>query len=232
VWSLPTESSAAITGQFEQLLSEEEKERAGRYHFETDRRRFVLARGTLRILLSRYLDVSPLSLQFRYGPNGKPSLKNSSGVNFNLSHSGELAVFAFAAEREIGIDVERIHPLRDRADIARRFFSLGEATDLMGLSEDEQERAFFLCWTRKEAYIKATGEGVSTPLDQFRVTLTPDQPARFVHVEGSPDAAKMWMLHDLQLARGYAAALAYRDTRRPISVLPVIDSAELLASQH
>jgi len=199
--------------------------RAAQFRFERDRNSFVLARGVLRTLLGRYLHISPAGIRFEYRPKGKPALALPAGIDFNVSHSGGLAVFAFTAGCEIGVDVESIRPLPDLQSIADRFFCAGEAAELMSLAADQREPAFYLCWTRKEAYIKASGDGLSAPLDGFRVTLRPGQPARFVHLAN--DTAQAWSLHDLALASGYAAALAYRDAQRPVVVLPVADPAEL-----
>ncbi|HMF75353.1 MAG TPA: 4'-phosphopantetheinyl transferase superfamily protein [Bryobacteraceae bacterium] len=228
VWSVRTEASNTVIGQFEQFLAADEKHRADRYRFEHLRNSFVLARGALRILLGCYLDVSPAEISFSYGPKGKPVLAPRASVDFNASHSGAVAVFGFTDNCEIGIDVEQIHPLDEMRNIANRFFCPEETEDLMTLTADQRQRAFFLCWTRKEAYIKAIGDGLSAPLDSFRVTLQPSQSARFIHVGHDTDAAKAWTLHDLQFGPNYAGALAYRDIERPVAVLPLIDAAELL----
>ena len=137
-------------------------------------------------------------------------------------------MFAFTRGCEIGIDLEQIRPLQDMQDMADRFFSAEEARELRSLAADERERAFFLCWTRKEAYIKAIGDGLSAPLDGFRVSIKPGQPARFIHLAHEENPAKHWSLHDLDLAPDYAGALAYWDAERAVKVLPLIDPAELL----
>ena len=188
----------------------------------------MIARGLLRTLLGRYLQVSPASIVFKYGSKGKPALAGPAGIDFNVSHSGGLAVFAFTADCEVGVDVERIRPRPDMQGIANRFFCSEEAAELMSLTAGQREHGFYLCWTRKEAYIKASGDGLSVPLDSFRVTLRPGQPARFVHVANDPTASTEWSLHDLHLAAGYAAALAYRDAERPIVVAPIADAAEFI----
>jgi 4'-phosphopantetheinyl transferase len=230
VWTVRTEGSAAVAGWFEQLLSPDEKARAARFRFEHLWCSFVIARGALRIMLGRYLNISPVKIVFEYGEKGKPALAPRTGIDFNLSHSGGLAVFAFTAGREVGVDVERIRPLSDMQSIADRFFSCEEAAELSSLAPNHRERGFYLCWTRKEAYIKASGDGLSAPLDSFRVTLQPFQPARFLHLGLDPAAAGAWTLHDLPLESDYAAALAYRDKERPIVIVPIVDSAEFLKS--
>jgi len=228
VWALRTGTSSGVVEQFLQVLTPDEADRAGRFHFDRDRRSFVIARGALRMLLGSYLGIAPESVPFKYGSKGKPALAQTSTLEFNASHSGGLAVFAFTDGCELGIDVEQIRPIPDGIAIAHRFFSSEEVSDLLALPVKEQERAFYLCWSRKEAYIKATGDGLSTPLDQFRVTLTPDRPVRFVHLGHSTAAAERWTLHDLQIDPGYAAALAYPDAKRPVSVSPLIEPEELL----
>ena len=141
-------------------------------------------------------------------------------------------MFAFTHGCEVGIDLEQIRPMNDMKSVARRFFSPEETADLMSIPEEQREHAFFLCWTRKEAFIKASGEGLSFPLDCFRVTLEPGQPARLVHLGHSSEAASEWTIHDLETVPTYAAALAYRDTERPVLLLPVLDPGQLLSLEE
>ena len=224
LWCIPTVAGAGVLSWLEGLLSPDEKERAARFRFEHLRHSFVIARGVLRVLLGGYLGISPASVQFVYNLKGKPTLPAPAFLEFNASHAGGLAVFAFTTACEVGVDVEQIRPLTDMQDIANRFFCPGEAAELLSLNESQREHAFFLCWTRKEAYIKAIGEGLSAPLDSFRVNIEPGAPARFVEL---PLDAGAWTLHDLQLASDYAAALAYHDTERPVAILRLNDPAEL-----
>ena len=228
VWAVRTDGPSAVAERFEPLLGADEKKQAARFRFDHLRCSFIIARGVLRTLLANYLNISPINIQFKYGARKKPALPPPACLDFNMSHSGGLAVFAFTVGCEVGVDVERIRPLQDAQDIADRFFCSEEAAELMSLSADQRERGFYLCWTRKEAYIKAIGDGLYAPLDGFRVTLHPRQPARFMHIAHDTNAAEAWTLHDLQLAPNYAAALAYRDTERPLAVSPIMDSAELL----
>ena len=230
VWPVPTKASNDTLELYRQFLSPDEQERAGRFRFDHLVRRFVLARGALRLLLGRYMNISPASIQFRYGAKGKPRLEAGGDLRFNASHSEDLAVFAFTVGCEIGVDVEHIHSLPDMQAIATRFFCAEEAAELMSLPEHQRQRAFFLCWTRKEAYIKATGDGLSAPLDDFRITLNPADGARFVHISRDAGAAVRWMLHNLEIAEDFAAALAYRDPPRPVHVFPTIDAGELLTA--
>jgi 4'-phosphopantetheinyl transferase len=212
--------------KFEPFLTPDEKDRADRLRFCNLRRSFVVTRGSLRCLLGRYLDIHPADIRLHYGPKGKPSLASATGIGFNVTHSGDLAAFAFTRDCPIGIDLEQVHPVNEAQQIADRFFCPEEAADIMALPPSERQRAFFRCWTRKEAYIKATGDGLSTPLSQFRVALEPNEPARFIHVSHDRNAAKAWALHDLRVASNYVAALAYRDSPRSVSVFPAIDPAE------
>jgi 4'-phosphopantetheinyl transferase len=227
LWSVRTTASDDIVEQCRRILAPGEREQAARFRSDHLRHSFILTRGALRVLLGRYLDADPARLQFTYGAKGKPSLGANSCIKFNSSHSGELAVFAFTLDCEIGIDIEQIYPLPRIKDIAGRFFCEEESGELLSLPVDQRERAFFLCWTRKEACIKSTGDGLSRSLDSFQVTLRPGEKARFVHFDHDARAATAWALHDLELAPGYAAALAYRDERRPIHVLLPIEPAQL-----
>jgi 4'-phosphopantetheinyl transferase len=191
------------------VLSNDERSRAARFHFEHDRRRFAAARALLRELLGGYLQMPPAEVRFAYGPRGKPSLEgHAAGVRFNVSHSGGLALLAFARGREIGIDLELERPVPERDEIAARFFSEWEALELKRLPAGERPAAFFRCWTRKEAFIKATGDGLSRALDSFDVTLGPLDAARLLRVEDAPEEVQRWWLQGLEPAPGFAAALA------------------------
>ena len=195
-------------GLLREPLSADEQERGRRFHFERDRRRFVATRGLLRRLLGRYLGLDPCRLRFGYGPRGKPFLAGEDELRFNVSHSGGLALLAFARGREVGVDVERERPVPEAEDIARRYFSPREEAELRRLREGEWTAAFFRCWTRKEAFIKATGDGLSRSLDAFDVTLAPGEPARLLRVEGEPEAARRFWIEDVSPAPGFAGALA------------------------
>lgn len=203
------EQPAAHVNQLAQMLSCDERARAERFHFERDRRRFVVAQGLLRMLLGKYLDIEPHQLQFGQGPHGKPYLKspNSWAIRFNQAHSHELALYAFTCGREVGIDVERICPLPDAEQIAARFFSAAENAMLCALPEDQRLEAFFNCWTRKEAFLKAAGDGLTRPLDQFQVSLAPGEPARLLVVEQAPQEVLRWRLESLTPVSGYVAAI-------------------------
>lgn len=189
------------------LLTDDERQRAQRFRFDRDRRRFVVGRGQLRLLLARYLRCPAPAIRFSYSAHGKPAVvEPATSLAFNLAHSHELALYAFAWERRIGVDVE--HVRSDLADeqIAQRFFAPGEIAALRNLPPHERVAAFFRCWTRKEAFVKARGEGLSLPLDQFEVSLEPDQ-AALVRT-AVPEEAAHWRLLPLFPDPAYTAALA------------------------
>lgn len=192
-------------------LAVEEKNRANRFYFEQDKNRFVVARGVLRTILGRYLNVEPAKVAFSYGEYGKPEVAPafaSDYLCFNVSHSDGIALYAVSWRYRLGIDVERIRPVDDAAQIAARFFSPWENAAFAAVPDPQKPQAFFNCWTRKEAYIKAIGEGLSCPLNAFDVSLAPDEPARLLRIRGSEAAAGRWSLYALAPAPGYTAAVA------------------------
>ena len=228
IWSFPTKASPYSVATFEGALVPEERDRALRFRFDHLYTSFVIVHGVLRHLLGHYLDCNPTEVAFAYGVRGKPALASSSRIQFNLTHSGDLAVIAVTLRREIGVDVEQIRPLSHIQQIANQLFCPEEAFEVISAPQTEREIAFFRCWTRKEAFIKATGDGLSAPLSSFRVTVQRDAPARFVHIQQNATEAAAWTLHDLHVAVDYAAALAYRDQRRPVRLFSVL-AEELIA---
>jgi 4'-phosphopantetheinyl transferase len=208
VWRVHLDRPPASFDRLEQLLSPDEVDRARRFHFEPDRRRFTVARGALRTILGGYLQMNPMSIVFDYGAQGKPFLAAAaSSIRFNVAHSGELALVAVSRERELGVDVEFVRALTGAEQIPERFFSPREAAVFRSLPRDLVEPAFFACWTRKEAYIKARGGGLSIPLDRFDVSLEPGKPAALLEVRDDPIEASRWGMVELQPASGYAGAL-------------------------
>ena len=201
---VPLVAPAACLEKFAATLEPEERARAARFRTRKLQDDFVIARGTLRAILGRCLQVPAAEVRFEYGANGKPRVAGQPALRFNLSHSGERALYAFARDFEIGVDIELERPLDDYEDLARRYFSAAEVRDLATLPEHERTAAFFTCWTRKEAYIKACGEGLSLPLDAFRVTLRPAEPPRLE----TPLDHRTWSLFDASPGAGYHAALA------------------------
>ncbi|HKP36653.1 MAG TPA: 4'-phosphopantetheinyl transferase superfamily protein [Pyrinomonadaceae bacterium] len=198
------------TGEMNASLSPDEHDRAARFHFERDRQRFRIARASLRMILSRYLNLAPEDLVFATTEYGKPFLTNpqAAGLIFNLSHSQDFALLAVTREREVGIDIEFMRSDFATSDVAEHFFSVAEVYTFSGLDPDLRTLAFFNCWTRKEAYIKARGEGLSMPLDSFDVSLTPGLPVALLQNRLDPADVSRWSLHELSPAPSYAAAIA------------------------
>jgi len=229
LWIVRLESSETNFAQGFSWLSSDEVERADRFRFEKHRRAFVLGRAVLRGLVGNYLGSEPRDANFVYGLKGKPALASPPcPLSFNVSNSGDLAAYAFTKDCELGVDVEYRRRLAEIEGIARRFFAADEADELMGLAEGERAESFFNCWTRKEAYIKAVGDGLSVPLDSFRVTLQPGVPARMITLDGSAEAAERWTLHAFSPAPDYAGAIAYRDSPRPLRAYPLVTVDEML----
>jgi 4'-phosphopantetheinyl transferase len=211
VWRARLDGPSARTRELLSALSPDERERAWRFHFTKDRDHFVVARGLLRSILGLYLGREPGQLRFGYGPHGKPYLigeNDQDGLRFNLSHSHGLALLVVARARQVGVDVERVRPDIAGDGIAERFFSPQEVARLRALPAALQAEAFFNCWTRKEAYIKARGEGLSLPLDQFDVSLAPGEPAALLATRIDAEEASRWSLMALAPGPGFAAALA------------------------
>jgi 4'-phosphopantetheinyl transferase len=192
------------------LLSPDEMERAMRFRFDANRNEFIVCRGTLRDLLGQYLSVSPKDLCFEYSEYGRPSLAavhSEESLDFNVSHSGGHALLGFARGRKIGLDIEKVRWDFGTSEIAERFFSEAERSALRDLPQNQRHDAFFRCWTRKEAFIKALGEGLSHPLDQFDVSLAPSALAQLLATRPDANEARRWRIWDLQAPTGYAAAL-------------------------
>lgn len=211
VWRAALDQAAPILQTLSRVLSPDESERAAKFFFQRDRDHFLVARGVLRTILSRYLKVAPDQLRFDYDEYGKPALAEIQGgpsLRFNLSHSHGLALYAFTLEREIGIDTERVREDFDFEPIAEQFFSPREVEMLRALPLNMRREGFFNCWTRKEAYIKAVGQGLSLPLDQFVVSLAPGEPAALLSVADHAQDAFRWSIKDLRLEPGYVAAVA------------------------
>ena len=211
VWCLPLELSPAQIEDFATALSDDEHRRAARFRFEKHSRRFIACRGQVRRILAGYLNDRPERLRFRYGAKGKPALEppwRDSAIEFNISNSHEVALCAVALERELGVDVEYVHRPRDFDGLAARFFAGREVARLRSLPDERRVEAFFNCWTRKEAVLKALGTGLTFPLDRVVVTLAPDEPARVEAFDEDAVAGGNWWLDTFQPASGYVGALA------------------------
>ncbi len=199
-------------------LSEDERERAKRYRFEQDRSRFVAARAALRRILGGCVGLPAAEVVFEYGAYGKPALAGglSGEVQFNLSHCEGLALIAVTSGRRVGVDLERIRSAVAKEALAERFFSDVEVAALRALPPEQQDEAFFACWTRKEAYIKARGDGLSIPLDAFSVSLIPGEPPALLDCSGFPDDVGGWSLQSFTPAPGFVAALAVEGGDTPL----------------
>ena len=213
LWRVDLEAIGAGESRWQRLLSSDELARASRFHFSRDRQRFVTSRALLRTILGSYLSIDPDRLSFSYSKKEKPSLGPThadSGVTFNVSHSGGIALLAFTRRREIGVDVEQVRRDSDMEVIARRFFSAHEQSQLAALPSEEKIEAFFRCWTRKEAYIKATGNGLSLPLSQFDVLLGAGEKNALLATRPDGSEAGRWLLQEVPGGPGYIAALCVR----------------------
>lgn len=219
IWRASLDQPLSLIQQLRQSCAADELSRAKRFHFEKDRRRFLVARAGLRHILSYYTKTPAGELGFGYSEYGKPCLTFPAGLElrFNLSHSGDFGLYAVTWGREIGIDIEQIRPMADIEQIARRFFSARENMALQAIPEPQKETAFFNCWTRKEAYIKAIGEGLSRPLDSFDVSFAPGEPAALLTIRDAPQDISRWSLHGLVPAPGYAAALVVEGRKQRLT---------------
>lgn len=210
IWRANLDIEPKLRAFFETTLSSDERQRAYRFHFEKDRLHFIAARGILRQLLGRYLEKDPKEIVFSYTTYGKPFLAEYSWLQFNISHSKGYALFGMVQQLSIGIDLEFIRPKIEFERLAKRFFSTNETQTLLGLSTTERYRGFFNCWTRKEAFIKAKGEGLSLPLDQFEVSLEPNIPAKLIATHWNPEEAADWHLYELFPQTNFVGALAVK----------------------
>ena len=215
VWRASLDVTPSLLAMLEATLSTEERARAARFVRIADGARYVAAHAFLRDILGRYLERRPESLRFRSGPFGKPELDRegkgasaATALQFSLSHADGLALVALTRGRRVGVDLERVEPALAEGRIPEHFLSPHEVAELRALPVDQQLDAFFACWTRKEAYVKARGDGMSLRFDSFDVTLTPGIPAALLHAPGDPNEAGRWTLWTLVVAPGYAGAVA------------------------
>ena len=212
VWRASLEQPAGHMAELREFLTPDENERAGRYIWDEAKRHFTAGRGILRALLGRYLAQHPLRVGIEYNEYGRPRLAGGSDrglLFFNLSHSGGMALYAFARGNPVGVDIERIREL-DILGIAKRFFAPAEYANLVSLPESGRNEAFFRCWTRKEAFVKAEGTGLRLDLSRVEVTLGPGAPPRILRVGSSIEDGAEWTLRDLDAGQGFAAAMAVR----------------------
>ena len=209
IWAASLDSEAESCEELSEILSPDEKERATHLVFPLHRDRFIAARALLRMVLSSYVHHPPQDIEFRYSRHGKPSLAKSCGgdlLQFNLSHSEGLVLYAVTQSRPVGIDIECIRRLNDMGSMVKGFLSESERHQLYSLPSNQQLRAFFAAWTRKEAYLKAIGAGISESMQHVEVSLAPETPAKFLKIPCP--AGHSWQLLDLDPASGYVASLA------------------------
>ena len=225
VWRL----DLAVTEQDWSLLAPDEVERARRIVVERKRDQRASSRAHLRRILSLYVNVDPESLQFEYGEHGKPGLAEGPddpterrsparqrNPTFNLSHSQTVGLVGVTRDSRIGIDVEHAREVRDFSGLAQRFFSADESVALQGLPDAERPAAFYRAWTRKEAYVKALGTGLSFPSDGFTIEYTSDGPGRIVTTDMPGDDPSVWRFADVDLGVGFAGAICFEGPDRPI----------------
>lgn len=221
VWRVGLDESTNVSRHWASL-SVEEQNRANRFHRETDRKAFTISHGALRSILGGYLAVPAADIPFAVGAAGKPALGADlagSGLEFNLSHSGDFALVAVSAASIVGVDVERWDPNVECLDLAEHYFSPRERDELRAIHPGETMAGFFNAWTRKEAYLKATGDGITRGLVHFDVSLAPGELAELREDRNAPDATTRWFMEALEVAPGYAGALVAESPRRSISLL-------------
>ncbi len=213
LWRVNLDRAAAEEARWQRILSEEELARAKRFHFSRDRQKFSATRALLRTILGGYVGSNPETIVFHYSQKNKPFLESNPGasaVEFNVSHSGSRVVLAFARGREVGVDVEVVRSNFDCESIARRFFSPAEQKELAAIEAPEKCTGFFRCWTRKEAYIKANGAGLSLPLDGFDVSLKRGEQNALLATRPDGGEAALWSLCEIEAGDGYEAALCVK----------------------
>jgi 4'-phosphopantetheinyl transferase len=221
VWRARLDLEGTARDRLFASLSADEQQRASRLHFDRHREHFITARGILRMILSRYLLREPGSINFRYSAHGKPSLAESvkdRALQFNLSHSHGLALFVLSPGGSVGIDVERLRPLRSGLRIAERFFAPTEVLALRALPEEMRDRAFFHCWTRKEAFLKAIGEGISFGLHRVEVPVGPNEKNTVIVRLVAQGQTTAWSVRDLDAGPGFVAAVAEEGSGHPVTL--------------
>lgn len=220
LWAASLDQPPIALARLKSSLSEDEIQRSQRYVRADLKQRFIVGRGILRYILSRYMGIAAGEIRFIYGPHGKPSLQLSSAsdrIHFNLAHTGNLVIYAFSRACELGVDIEQVQSLPDLIQVARRFFAPQELATLLALPAEQQERAFYTCWVRKEAFIKASGKGLTQALDSFVVSLAPGQPAALLELHGDTTDLSGWSIEELPVPSGFEAALAMPATDLTLS---------------
>jgi 4'-phosphopantetheinyl transferase len=201
IWTVELDLSHQQVAEFDRFLTAQERQRAAKFINPIHGNRWTIARGYLRQILGKYINLTPDAIVFNYGQQGKPAVE-AQDIQFNLSHSADRAVYAISAKHPVGIDLEQIHPL-PAADLVDRFFSSAEQIIFHSLPVDLQQAAFFHAWTQKEAYLKACGTGLSTPLAQIEVSIDPRTPAAII----SAPITGIWQIEKLAISTEYASAI-------------------------
>ncbi len=210
VWRATMDVTSDYIDIIRDVLCIDEIKRADRFYFQKDRNNYIVARGLLRRILSHYCDKDPDEHIFAYNRYGKPYLVDEDILYFNVSHSDNQVLYAVTLGREIGIDIERIRPFENAESIIERFCSEKEKKDFLTLSDSNKNEAFFTCWTRKEAYIKAHGKGLVYPLDEFTVTFLPGEPAVLSDTQNDINEKDNWSIKDIPVTAGYVGAVAVK----------------------
>jgi 4'-phosphopantetheinyl transferase len=230
VWIVALDATDEVLSHLTSLLSSDEAERVRRFAFAQHGRSFSISRGALRIVLSQYLSTRPADIRFAYSDAGKPRLAHAAtDLRFNCSHSNGIAVYSVAIECDVGIDVEQIRPIEDIEAIAQAHFCAEETSYILSQPAGCRQTAFFRCWTRKEAVVKAIGEGLAIPLRSFRVSLNGEREDKLIDICDGRGSAHEWQLHEIVPAPGYICALAYRDSRRRLRINRCMSPIEILA---
>jgi len=216
IWRARLDDALGSAKEYAEILSNEEKRKAERFYFNRDKIRFIVGRAVLRTIIGKYyIDIEPDRLELCYGSHGKPYLSTpfqGGTLQFNQADSNGLALYAFKRISEIGVDLEYMRFVQDADNIVKGSFSEYEKDAFEALSENEKHEAFFNCWTRKEAFIKAIGKGLYYPLDKFDVSLAPNEPVKLISINGDRLKATKWTLIDLKPEISYAAAVAFEGT--------------------
>jgi 4'-phosphopantetheinyl transferase len=215
VWLVDLDQPEHLLRSLFEILDSDERARADRFHFACDRKKFVVAHGILRIILGRYLGLSPEQLVLFRNVHGKPALAatDHESLEFNLSHSGAFALLAVTRGRRVGVDLEQVRPLNDLEAIAMHAFAESEMTAWRSVPPEEKLATFFRGWVQKEAYLKAIGTGLTNNLDQFAVSLEPGLSARLLYVDGHPDEPSRWSIANMIPVTGYVAAVVVSQNR-------------------
>jgi len=208
IWSVPLSIDAKTQNKYWSVLSDEEKSRANRYKFDILKTKFIACRGVLRLLMGAYLGIDANQVEISYIKNGKPN--HHSNLEFNVSHSEDWAVIGFTLDTILGIDIECIKRNIEFEDIARRFFSLEESKLVINSPKEQLALYFYNCWTRKEAFVKALGDGLSFPLDQFEVSCVPSDPPQLLKTKWDKTEATKWSLWGFEKDQDYVGAITLK----------------------